>query len=126
MGTYGLDLSSNNDYQHVISRSLIAMIALRVRIERTNLNKFGEEIVMQNKLSDLNNHLFAQLERLGDEELAGDKLAEEINRAKAVTDVAQQIIANGSLVLKAKIAAEDSLRGNDRKMPSSMAQFLLE
>jgi len=80
---------------------------------------------MQNKLSDLNNHLFAQLERLGDEELAGDKLAEEINRAKAVTDVAQQIIANGSLVLKAKIATED-IRGNDRKMTPSMAQFLLE
>jgi hypothetical protein len=67
---------------------------------------------MQNKLSDLNNHLFAQLERLGDEELAGDKLAEEINRAKAVTDVAQQIIANGNLVLKAKIAVDSVGRGN--------------
>jgi hypothetical protein len=64
---------------------------------------------MQNKLSDLNNHLFAELERLGDEETTGDKLIEEINRAKAVTDIAAQIIANGSLVLKAKIAADNSL-----------------
>ena len=81
---------------------------------------------MQNKLSNLNNHLFAQLERLGDEDLAGDKLVEEINRAKAVTDVAQQIISNGTLVLKAKLAVEDSLRGPDRKMSPGMAQFLLE
>lgn len=64
---------------------------------------------MQNKLSDLNNHLFAQLERLSDEEIAGDKLLEEINRAKAVTDIASQIIANGSLVLKAKIAMGSSM-----------------
>jgi hypothetical protein len=81
---------------------------------------------MQNKLFDLNNHLFAQLERLGDEELVGDKLTEEINRAKAVTDVSQQIIANGALVLKAKIAVEESFRGNDKKMPPQMTQFLLE
>lgn len=64
---------------------------------------------MKNKMTDLNNHLFAQIERLGDEELTGDKLVEEINRARAVTDVASQIIANGSLVLKAKIAADNSM-----------------
>ena len=69
---------------------------------------------MQNKLINLNNHLFAQLERLGDEELTGEKLVEEINRAKAVTDVASQIIANGSLVLKAKIAADNSMGANFR------------
>lgn len=67
---------------------------------------------MKNKLSDLQNHLFAQLERLGDEDLTGEKLAEEINRAKAVNDVAQQIIANGTLVLKAKIAVDSVGRGN--------------
>lgn len=57
---------------------------------------------MRNTLGDLNNHLFAQLERLGDEDLVGENLSEELERTKAVTAVATQIINNGSLVLKAE------------------------
>ena len=53
-------------------------------------------------LGDLNLHLFAQLERLGDEDIKGDELREEINRAEAVSTIAQQIISNGALVLKVK------------------------
>lgn len=74
---------------------------------------------MQNTLGDLNNHLFAQLERLGDEELVGDKLVEEIRRAEAVTDVAAQIISNGTLVLKAKQVYEDNLNA-DKKPPKML------
>ena len=44
----------------------------------------------RNTLGDLNNHLFAQLERLSDEDIKGNALEEEINRAKAVTSIAQQ------------------------------------
>lgn len=67
---------------------------------------------MRNTLGDLNNHLFAQLERLSDEELNGEKLAEEIERAKSVTQVASKIIENGSLVLEAKKLVDDRMNAN--------------
>lgn len=56
---------------------------------------------MKNKLTDLNDHLFAEIERLGDEELSGEKLQQEISRAKAVSDVATRIIDNAKLALDA-------------------------
>lgn len=57
---------------------------------------------MKNKLTDLNNHLFEQLERLNDEDLKRDELEKEICRARAMAGVAQTIINNGDLMLKAQ------------------------
>ena len=57
---------------------------------------------MNNKLSDLNNHLFAEIERLSDEELNDDELKSEIDRARAITSVSKQIIENGELALRAE------------------------
>lgn len=62
---------------------------------------------MKNKLTDLNDHLFAQLERLGDEGLKGDALSIEIERSKAINSVASQVINNARLVLDANIAAAE-------------------
>ncbi len=56
---------------------------------------------MKNTLSDLNNYLFEQLERLTDDSLSDEELEKEIKRSKAVTDVAGVIIDNGALALRA-------------------------
>tara|TARA_R110002049_G_scaffold282589_3_gene462436 strand:+ start:53 stop:310 length:258 start_codon:yes stop_codon:yes gene_type:complete len=62
---------------------------------------------MKNTLSDLNNHLFAQLERLSDENLKPETLELEIERSKAINDVSKQVISNASLQLGAiKLKAE--------------------
>lgn len=64
---------------------------------------------MKNKLTDLNDHLFAQLERLGDEELKGDELQAELKRSHAVAVVARRVIENGALVLRAQTAFSEGL-----------------
>lgn len=62
---------------------------------------------MKNKLSDLNNHLFAQLERLSDEELTAEQIEIEVKRADAIVSVADQIARGAELQLKAvKILAD--------------------
>jgi hypothetical protein len=56
----------------------------------------------RNKLIDLNNHLFEQMERLNDESLPKEQLYNEIDRARAMTGLASQIIQNAALGLKAE------------------------
>ena len=50
-------------------------------------------------MKDLHNHLFARIEALSDEDLEGDKLADEIKRSMAVRDVADRVINNARLAL---------------------------
>lgn len=56
---------------------------------------------IKNTLGDLNNHLFAQLEKLGDDDLKGEELDVEIRRAEAMAKVGEQIIRTGELQFKA-------------------------
>jgi len=70
---------------------------------------------MKNKLTDLNDHLFAQLERLSDESLSADEISKEVTRAQAIVDIADCIVANASVQLKAVQLAAD--HGSFVKVP---------
>ena len=56
---------------------------------------------MRTKQTDLDNILFAELERLDDESLEGEALDREIKRAKAIGNVAAQINASRANSLRA-------------------------
>lgn len=62
---------------------------------------------MKNKLSDLNNHLFAQLERLSDEGLTPEQIDQEAKRGEAIVGIADQIIRNAALQIQAAKIAFD-------------------
>lgn len=68
-----------------------------------------------NTMLDLNDHFFAELERLGDEELEGEALEAEIGRARAIADIGRAAIENANTVLRAaefedrKISADANL-----------------
>ena len=55
----------------------------------------------KNKLVDLNNHLFEQLERLNDDQLTEDKLEQEIERANAMANIGSVIVNNSKVALAA-------------------------
>lgn len=55
----------------------------------------------KNKLSDLNDHLFAQMERLSDEDLTAEQIELEAKRGESLVNVADQIIRNAELTFKA-------------------------
>jgi hypothetical protein len=62
----------------------------------------------KNKMTDLNNHLFSQLERLNDDELKGEQLTEEIARAKAMSNISSQIVNSARLQLEVVKLINDS------------------
>ena len=73
-------------------------------------------MTIPNTLTDLNNHLFEALERINDESMDDAKLALELLRARAITGISSQIIANGNLAIKA-IKLKDQACDADLKLP---------
>jgi hypothetical protein len=71
-------------------------------------NKEQEEMAGQttvinndkNQLIDLNEALFKQMNRLTDESLSDEALQKEIQRSKAVSNLASQIVQNAKLALE--------------------------
>lgn len=57
---------------------------------------------MKNKLIDLNNHLFEQMERLNDDDLTDEQLKKEVSRARAMEGLATNIIDNAKLALESQ------------------------
>lgn len=70
---------------------------------------------MQNRLTDLNNHLFEQLERLNDEDLRGDELKAEIERADSMARIATQIVQNNNTMIKTIKMADDMMDVDNSK-----------
>lgn len=81
---------------------------------------------MKNRLSDLNNHLFAQLERLSDESLTPDQIEQEVERAKAIVGVSTQIVGAAALQFKAAELIAQHGRGVADMIPESMSGRQIE
>lgn len=67
---------------------------------------------MKNKLTDLNDHLFAQLERLGEENLTTEQIETEVARTDAIVSLSEQVINNAGVALKAAELVAKHGRGN--------------
>ncbi len=65
------------------------------------------EVKVKNKLIDLNDYLFEQIERINDDSLNEEQLNKEIKKAEAIQGIAETIIKNGELQFKAAMKAAD-------------------
>jgi len=73
---------------------------------------------MKNKITDLNNHLFAQLERLSEEDLTAEQIDREVKRTEAIVAVSEQIVRSAAVSLKAaELVAEHGFRATDNLPP---------
>lgn len=74
----------------------------------------------KNTLSDLNNHLFEQLERLNDEDLDMEQIDKEIRRTEAMTKIAETIIHNGELAFKTMKHMDEYGYSNAENVPQML------
>jgi hypothetical protein len=75
----------------------------------------------KNRLSNLNDHLFAQIERLADEDNAPERIDQEHKRAEAMVAVADQILRTAAVQLQAAKLVSD-FDGSDPRPYLSMME----
>ncbi len=73
------------------------------------------------KLTQLNEHLFNQLERLSNEDLTPDELEHEIKRTSAITKLSKEVVDAGALAVSA-----EKLRQEFRAPAGSTSKPLLK
>lgn len=80
----------------------------RPAVRRAGLSLMSSSVPhIKNRLIDLNDRLFAQLERLSDEGISADDLAKEIQRTDAEVKVSAQIIDTANVAFaSAKLIVE--------------------
>lgn len=77
---------------------------------------------VKNGWDELRGALFAELKRLGDTSLSPDELKTEIDRARAVSSVSQQILAGVSLSIETQKVIGEYDSAKNVKVP----EFFLE
>lgn len=69
---------------------------------------------MADTISHIRNSLVTQLDRLTNEGLEGDALQKEINRARAMSELSEQILDAGRLALQAARFVDTSVSENPK------------
>lgn len=77
---------------------------------------------MNRDIEGLRNHLFAQLERIGDEDLSGKDLDQEIRRGKALSEIAGTIISTAKVEVEYTVATGRSM--NTKFLPQDTTKQL--
>ena len=73
-------------------------------------------------IDQVNGYLIDMMNAVTEDDLDSDELESRLKKAKAVSDLSQQVIANGKLALEAAKVAADYCRPSDA--PSAVAGLL--
>ena len=87
---------------------------------RLSFSSIKEVETVKNTLSDLNNYLFEQLERLNDDSLTDEQLKLQIQKTDTIVKVADEIIANGELAFKAIQHQDKYYCTTNKKLPAML------
>lgn len=72
-----------------------------------------------NTLADLNTKLFEQMDKLSKDDISSEELDKEMARSESMLKIANVIISNGDLALRAAKFKDDMLNA-DNKLPKML------